>query len=103
MWIYKRTWGHFRRKAYSLCAQVAGRDYLIELLDRKIAVGSGVRGDIVHKTGGWTPFHTEIPCINIKTPNGMRKTAGTEKDIASEEVLPHWGSVDTIATTFMEN
>jgi hypothetical protein len=100
LWIYKRTWGNFRRKAYSLCAQIAGRDYLIELLDKKIVVGPGVRGDIVHKTDGWTPFHTDIPCINIKTPNGMRRTAGTERGIAPEERLPHWGSADDIAEAF---
>ncbi len=91
LWVLQYGWGHYRKKAFSICAQVAGRKYLIERL--KLTLGPPLirRKDIVNMKTGWKPFESSIPCLNIKTGNSQRPKTGTIKGMLPETSLPHWG------------
>lgn len=90
LWIYNRGSKYYKKKAYSLCAQIANRKYLIDRIKKKM-YHNFKRGDIVKKTE-WIPFESEVPCINIKTGKGMRRFTGTIKGINPVRSLPYWGS-----------
>ena len=82
----------FEQKAYSLCAQISGREYLIHSIKRRLR-RSGVK-DIFWRRNGWEYFTGTLPCINIKTGYGMRSRAGTTGDPVQE--LPYWGSAEKL-------
>jgi hypothetical protein len=61
LWVLTRGWKHYRKKAYSLCAQISGRKYLINRL-KEIIGPPLIRGkDIVNKRTGWIPFENVFP------------------------------------------
>lgn len=92
LWILSRRWKHYRKKAYSLSGQIAGRKYLMKRIKKILGPPFIERKDIVNKKTGWIPFESSVPIINIKTNEGMRKVTGTIKDISPEESLPYWGT-----------
>jgi hypothetical protein len=94
LWILKYSWPHYRKKAYSLCALVSGREYLIQSIKRRLK--NPKQKGIFYKRQGWQPFENAIACINIKTVDGMRRFVGTEKDVEPQESLPYWGSTKAL-------
>lgn len=95
LWILWRGATSFRKKEYSLCAQIAGREYLIKAIYARFEK-SPVRGDIFKKNVGWKPFEGPFPCVNIKTGNGMRRFTGIVRMVEPEDRLPYWGSASGI-------
>ena len=91
LWIMQYGWGHYRRKAFSICAQVSGRKYLIERLKLTLGPPLILRKDIVNTKTGWRPFESSIPCLNIKTGHSQRSKTGTIRGMSPELSLPHWG------------
>lgn len=100
--------GGFRRKAYSECGQIAGRDYLIRSID-KFYDGYGQwttkkeRGHRLRylfgsyralKDAPWSFFHTETPIVNIKTGKGLHQVTRVNYLEESVDELPYWGSAD---------
>ena len=94
IWILFKGSHTFRKKAFSLCALFANREYLLSRINRSLGGrpkwGIKKPHPIFHKYRGWMPFINDIPVINIKTKNGMRWYTGTEGE--GMEELPHWGS-----------
>ncbi len=95
----------FRRKSMSHGAQIVKRDYLIDRLE------SGLEGMPEWYDGHPTQWKStkqrkkvtlpkcemyvgEIPCVSIKTGDGMNKWTNIEK--VSESELPYWGSADEL-------
>jgi len=101
LWIMWKARNIFRKKAYSLCAQISGREYLIESIYARLN-RSKERGDIFKETRGWKPFEGDIPCINIKTGRGMRIFTGTISGMEPEESLPYWGSAKDLNKELFE-
>jgi len=97
LWVLDKTHNHFRKKQFSLGAQICGREYLIELLKEKLSM-TIPRGDIT-KTG-WQGFEGEIPCVTIKTGNGMRSRCGTSREIKPQTSLPYWGEITALKRAF---
>ena len=100
--------GGFRRKAYSECGQIAGRDYLIKSIDT-FYDGMGQwstkkeRGHRLRylfgsyralKDAPWSFFHTKVPIVNVKTGNGLHVVTRVNYLEESVMELPHWGSAD---------
>jgi len=101
LWILRRGWGHYRKKKYSLCAQVSGREYLIRCIKNCLERKHG--GDFIHKKAGWKPFESALPCVNIKTGYGMRRKTGTIRDMVPELSLPHWGVATELEKELFNN
>ena len=91
LWILSYRWKHYRKKIYSLCAQISGRKHLIDCIKERLGPPLTVRKDIMHKKIGWEPFESSIPCVSIKTGDGMRIVTGTIQGFPPEESLPYWG------------
>lgn len=89
LWVLGYGWSCYRKKAYSLCAQVSGREYLIHCIKERLQTEKA-RGDIVHKKE-LVFFKSKLPCINIKTGYGMRSGVGTDRNSEPKETLPYWG------------
>ncbi|HJY98372.1 MAG TPA: hypothetical protein VJ227_01515 [Patescibacteria group bacterium] len=94
VWILYKGTHIFKKKAYSLCALFANREYLLSRLDRvlhKLPKWSLKKPHpLFHRYQGWTPFTNELAVVNIKTKDGMRWFTGTEEKEAKS--LPFWGS-----------
>jgi len=94
LWVLKPRWSTFRKKEYSLSAQIAGRKYLIMVIKRWFAK-EWRRKDILSREE-LRFFESDLPCINIKTGSGMRDFVGTEKNVTPVERLPYWGSAQDL-------
>lgn len=98
VWILYKGSGIFRKKAFSLCALYANREYMISRLERvlgKLPEWSTKKPHpLFHKYNGWTPYTNELPVINIKTHDGMRWFTGTE-DVSADS-LPYFGSAKNL-------
>lgn len=102
LWILAHNWEHYKRKEYSLGAQIAGRVYLMDCIKDRLGE-IPVRGDIVDKRNGWRPFENILPCVSIKTGRGMRRRTGTVKDSLPEDSLPYWGSAVELRKGLLNN
>lgn len=112
VFILNKNGGGFRRKAYSECGQIAGREYLIKSID-KFFEGKGqwstekIKGHGLRYLFGyyhsldagdapWDFFHTVLPIINIKTDKGLHKSTRVNLYDKPVDILPFWGSADQI-------
>jgi hypothetical protein len=91
LWMLWRGGKVYRKKEYSLCAQIVGKECLIEAIHIRLRK-SKTRGDIFKRGVNWEPFESSIPCVNIKTGNGMRNFTGVVRGVEPEGLLPHWGT-----------
>lgn len=93
VWILYKDFHIFKKKAFSLCALFANREYVLARLERILHKrpqwSTAKPHPLFHKYRGWEPFTNDLPIINIKTRNGMRWFTGTEE--IEEKELPHWG------------
>jgi len=97
LWVLDKTRNHFRKKQFSLGAQICGREYLIKLLKRKLSM-TIPRGDITK--AGWKGFEGEIPCVTVKTGDGMRSHCGTSREVKPTTSLPYWGDIKALKGVF---
>src|SRR3989344_8607259 len=88
--MYKYHWGFFR-KLYSEGAQIAGRKYLIKLLEHQLQGASDkdmkfdpYRKEEIEMFGG------ENACVTFKTGNSLHKYAAAGSH--SVPSLPYWGT-----------
>ena len=105
LWILWKKGGPFRRKIYSECGQVLGREYAIASL-KNYCVGRGMwRADLEHgrevppspySGGVVNTYQTNIPIINIKTDEGQHKSTRTMYNVEPVDSLPFWGTADEI-------
>ena len=102
VWILYKNSDVFKKKNYSLCALFSNREYLIWRISRILAhrpmwYPSSDRKNmrpILWKKIGWLPIESEIPCVNIKTGQGLRWKTGTTDEKTTE--LPYFGTVDEV-------
>ena len=88
-WIGKLTGSGFRKKRYSDCAQIVGREYMIDQIERHLNHPESNRVIYTELEYSW---ETKNPVINIKTEDGgMNKYTGIMRWIKPEDSLPYWG------------
>lgn len=102
LWILYLKHRKYRRKQYSLCNQIAGRNFLLEnlskcLKDRPMWSAEmeawdspGNKPPHIFAKRSWDNFETEIPCINVMHNDGMHRSTGTFGKMLKE--LPYWGN-----------
>jgi len=99
-WIGKLTGNSFRKKKYSDCAEIVGREYMIKQIEKHFKNPESSR---VIYTGLEYSWETENPVINIKTENGgMNKYTGVMSWIEPKQELPYWGDVDKLRDKFFK-
>lgn len=98
IYILKRSRHEFLRKEWCEGAQIAGREYLIDLIkeamhgmqmwNEESRPRMNPYREIVRQ---WLWYGTDIPVISIKTGRGLRANAST---LSSQGIvsLPYWGS-----------
>lgn len=94
--MWKRRWGFFKKK-YSEGAQIAGRQYLISILEKALK-GYDVFDENNIKFSKFNPywglplefFGGEIACVTFKTGDSLHKSVGVEPQ-HSLYTLPYWG------------
>lgn len=102
LWILYLKHRKYRRKHYSLCNQIAGRDFLIAATE-KCFEGKPMWCNIMERHDNpenkpphifakktWDNFETKIPCVNVMHHDGMHRSTGTFGKLRVE--LPHWGN-----------
>jgi len=99
LWILQGTWTKFQHKPYSLCAQIAGRDYMIKSIKRRFKKGF-VKGEWIYRKK-WDYFKSELPVINMKTSNGLRQATSYNKGAPIKTTLPYWGSVEEFRKEYL--
>ncbi len=100
----------FRRKNYSIGAQICKRDFVISLIEKYLnghpewsrdeVVLVKKRGFDMFKTD-FEPFGSDNPCISFKTDDGMRKSTSVmhgKKNITLR--LPLWGHVSILRKAY---
>lgn len=104
VWIWYEGTSEFRKKAFSLCSMFSEYDYLRNQIESRFGTEltyrsyeKGKRKEIFRKQYGWEMAHGDLPVINIKTPNGMRKHCGTDE---SAKKLPYWGTTEDVSNIF---
>ena len=100
VWIWYQGSDVFRHKYFSLCSMFSDYDYLMTQIESRFGTEivwkdyeHGKRREIFRKQYGWEMAHGDLPVINIKTPNGMRKWIGTDEVVKK---LPYWGTTAKI-------
>lgn len=89
---YKYHWGFFK-KAYSEGAQIAGRNYLISLLEK--ALEKAPKGETkfnAYKDIPLEMYGGPMPCVTFKTGDSLHKYVAFEREKSVHE-LPYWGSI----------
>lgn len=92
----------FKRKKYSGCAQIMGREYFIDRIMRRLSSTSRpfLKGEMIPKNS-WTMFSGDLPVVNFKTGNGLRKfTSKSETD--KTPVLPYFGRAEKVLREMFE-
>lgn len=102
LWILYRKHKKYRQKEYSLCTQIAGREFLIDAIDMCLEGKPmwdpvmehwnlpGKRPPHIFKKRTWHKFETKIPCVNVMHYEGMHRSTGTFGPTVKD--LPHWGN-----------
>jgi len=105
VWILYKFKNVFKKKDYSECGQIVGRDFLIKCLKENYCVGRGQWNPVLEHGKNvppsyfpnlWDYYRTHIPIVNIKTKEGMHSWTGTSGGIAPVPELPRWGSADQV-------
>ena len=74
------------------------REYLLSRFPRSLNPNVKWRANhkphhpLFYKWHDWTPFKSDIPVINCKTPEGMRIKTGVNTEGRPVKELPYWGS-----------
>jgi hypothetical protein len=101
VWLLYLGDDKFYWKESSLCTQIVGREYLIDVITKRLDGRPEWNPDPSYKNykpkykdilppKSWIIYNTPIPCVNIKTGNGMRKRAATSK--ITTRNIPYWGT-----------
>lgn len=100
IYVLKLHRSYFFRKPTCEGAQIAGREYLIDLIEQEIGKDPEW-SDVQFKVNpykqlnkSWSVFGTDIPVVSIKTGQGLR--ANTLTDKIGVKALPYWGSTKTV-------
>jgi hypothetical protein len=88
--LFKKRHG-FYNKGRSDSAHMAGREYVIKLLEEAISKGKAMEYRGINRP---TKVELKIPVISIKTGNGMRPT--TQTSLTPVDSLPYWGSAEQL-------
>jgi len=96
----------FLRKRYSECAQIVGRDFFLQHLERNLAGRpmwshpEDIRPGLTFrlKPPEWTLFDGPIGIVNVKTGRGLRMKTRTLSAAESppQRELPHWGDAEAL-------
>lgn len=93
--MWKNHWGFFKKR-YSEGAQIAGREYLISVIEKALK-GFDVF-DESPNLSKFTPYHRlpldlfggYVPAVTFKTGDSLHKSAGVEPH-HSLYMIPYWG------------
>ena len=91
----------FNQKAFSLCGLFSDRKFLLSRFPRSLGkakwrAGHKPQHPLFHKWKEWTPFKSDIPIINCKTPEGMRHKSGVNTEGKPKKELPYWGNAEKL-------
>jgi hypothetical protein len=100
IYVLKLHRSYFFRKPTCEGAQIAGREYLIDLIEKEIGVNPSWSStqykvnpySVLERQ--WKTYTSDIPVVSIKTGNGLRGNTRTEK--LGVKCLPYWGSSKTV-------
>lgn len=100
--MYKYHWGFFRKK-YSEGAQIAGREYLISILENTLKnvpewyekESTEYRKLNPYKHMPFEIFNGEIACVTFKTGDSLHKFTAVEREKSKPE-LPYWGKASDL-------
>jgi hypothetical protein len=100
IYVMKLHRSYFFRKPTCEGAQITGREYLIDLIEKEIGIDPGW-SDTQFKVNPykslnrkWQVFGSDIPVVSIKTGRGLRANTMTDKTGIRE--LPYWGTTRTV-------
>jgi hypothetical protein len=101
IWVLKYWRTYFVRKAWCEGAQIAGREYYIDLINKELE-GRPTWSNERFPTNpfrklnrNWNTYGTDVPVVSIKTGNGLRANTVTNNS-AFSKVLPYWGSTKVV-------
>jgi len=98
IWILKYWRTYFVRKRWCEGAQIAGREFYLDLLEKEFenkpiwTTATRTKTNPFRNLGNnflW--YGTDIPVVSIKTGNGLRSNTITDNTRYTKE-LPYWGS-----------
>jgi hypothetical protein len=93
-WIGVNTGNSFRRKMYSDCAQIVGREYMIKKIEEYLENKDAIRVIDSHLKYSWKGIN---PVINIKTiSGGMNRYTAVIPDEEPKQELPYWGEISKL-------
>lgn len=102
IWILKYWRTYFVRKRWCEGAQIAGREYYLDLLEKEFenkpmwTTQTSTKTNPFKKYGNNILFYgTDIPVISMKTGQGLRSNTITD-NAQYTRYLPYWGSVKTV-------
>jgi len=101
IWILKYWRTVFVRKPWCEGAQIIGREYYLDLIEKELAGkpqwldGHYPTNPFRYLNRGWDYYGTEIPVISFKTGKGLRSNTWTTNSDYTR-ILPYWGSVSTV-------
>jgi hypothetical protein len=106
VYLFRLGGNRFYRKKSSEAATIAGREYVIDAIEKSLR-GRGQWHDIIEHGnevpytfphGNWVPFVLSAPIITIKTPNQMHKWHGHDEEVWE---LPYWGTAEQVNNLFL--
>jgi len=100
--MYKYHWGFFRKK-YSEGAQIAGREYLISILENALRdtpewyeqESTEYRRINPYKHMSFEIFNGDNACVTFKTGDSLHKFTAVEREKSKPE-LPYWGKASDL-------
>jgi hypothetical protein len=103
VWILKHHRGYFFKKRWCEGAQIIGREYYLDLLEKELEGkplwlnGHYPTNPFRNLNQNWNWYGTDIPVVSIKTGLGLRANTLT---IAGETTrsLPYWGTTRVVRT-----
>ena len=92
--VFKNKGIHYYKKNYSNGAQVAKREFIIDVLEKYLK-----DPHIDYNGEPFEYFTGKVPCVSFKTGDGMRAGSGFEKD--KKKFLPYWGDVNSLRKKYL--
>ena len=93
--LWKHHWGFFR-KLYSEGAQIAGREYLISLFERRLEGASEGKNKFdPYRNLQFEMFGGENYCLTFKTGQALHKATGV-LHTRSWPAMPPWGTAEAV-------
>lgn len=100
VWVLKQYRSYFFKKDWCEGAQIAGREYYIDLIKKELEGrpewidGHAPTNPFRHLNRSWVYYGSDIPAVSIKTGKGLRANTQTSKLQVKE--LPYWGTTKIV-------